>query len=95
MAWRSPPCRALAGTSSRWCLHGGRFHVFYPTAEAACDNNTRGCVICLEGFEDDVEVVVMSCSSGHEFHPGLGHCHVQVLPPVATDRGVLPTVDTH
>lgn len=40
-----------------------------PTVEAERDGN-RGCAICLDDFVDGVEVAVVPCSGGHQFHPG-------------------------
>ncbi|PWZ25095.1 E3 ubiquitin-protein ligase ZNRF3 [Zea mays] len=44
--------------------------VFNSTAEPGRDDGYRGCAICLEDFQDGVEVAVMACSGQHEFHSG-------------------------
>ncbi|AQK57356.1 Putative RING zinc finger domain superfamily protein [Zea mays] len=44
--------------------------VFNSTAEPGRDDGCRGCAICLEDFQDGVEVAVMACSGQHEFHSG-------------------------
>jgi hypothetical protein len=43
--------------------------VFHPTAEPGCDgDDIRACSICLEDYEDGMEVVVTPCPGRHEFH---------------------------
>ena len=44
--------------------------VFDSAVEAGRDDGCRGSAICLEDFQDGVEVAVMPCSGQHEFHPG-------------------------
>jgi hypothetical protein len=43
--------------------------VFHLTAEPGCDgDDIRACSICLEDYEDGVEVAVTPCPGHHEFH---------------------------
>ncbi|PWZ25096.1 E3 ubiquitin-protein ligase RLIM [Zea mays] len=44
--------------------------VFHPTAEPRCDgDNIRACTICLNDYEDGVEIAITPCPGRHEFHP--------------------------
>lgn len=55
--------------TSNAAVTGLEKRVFHPTVEAERDGN-RGCAICLDDFVDGVEVAVVPCSGGHQFHPG-------------------------